>query len=186
MKFENYKNMIERPYYVTCDTECCPCDNEHEKRVSIHKPNSCCSYFVCTHDNTKNELKEFVGEDCIVEMLKYLHKKAEECIEEMENVEVLRMTEENWKTYNAQNHCHICKEWIRKDQRKVRDHCHITGDFRGAAHDKCNIQYFSNRFLPVIFHNLKGYDGHLIIRKAREMMDALGIEKKKISNTKLE
>jgi hypothetical protein len=75
------------------------------------------------------------------------------------------------------NHCHICKECITKDQKKVRDHCHITGKFRGAAHAKCNINYFANRFLPVIFHNLKGYDGHLIIRKAKEMMDEMGIER---------
>ena len=49
---------------------------------------------------------------------------------------------------------------------KVRDHCHRAGNYRGAAHSKCNINYFNNRYLPVVFHNLRGYDSHLIIKKA--------------------
>ena len=58
-------------------------------------------------------------------------------------------------------------EPFRKDDIKVRDHDHATGKkYRGAAHCKCNIKYFSNRYVPVVFHNLKGYDGHQIIREA--------------------
>ena len=48
----------------------------------------------------------------------------------------------------------------------MRGHDHLTGKYRGAAHRKCNIDYFSNRYVPVVFHNLRGYDGHLIIKNA--------------------
>ena len=61
------------------------------------------------------------------------------------------------------DHCHICKEIIGNG--KVRDHCHLTGKYRGAAHNKCNIKYQIPEFFPVIFHNLSGYDSHLFIKK---------------------
>ena len=48
---------------------------------------------------------------------------------------------------------------------KVRDHCHVTGKFRGAAHNKCNINLRLPKKLPIIFHNLQGYDGHIIFKE---------------------
>ena len=48
------------------------------------------------------------------------------------------------------------------DDEKVRDHCHITSKFRGAAHWSCNINFHLTKRIPVIFHNLKGYNSHLI------------------------
>ena len=54
------------------------------------------------------------------------------------------------------------KKLIDNDDQKVRDHCHITGKFRGAAHWSCNINFQLTKKIPVIFHNLKGYDSHLI------------------------
>ena len=46
--------------------------------------------------------------------------------------------------------------------KKVRDHCHITSKLREAAHWNCNIKFQLTKKIPVIFHNLKGYDNHLI------------------------
>ena len=51
--------------------------------------------------------------------------------------------------------CHICKKKFSEDDVKVQDHDHRTGAFRGAAHQQCNINYYSNRYLPVVFHKLK-------------------------------
>ena len=48
------------------------------------------------------------------------------------------------------------KKLIDNDEEKVRDHCHVTGKFRGAAHWDCNINFQSTKKVPVIFHNLRG------------------------------
>jgi len=72
-------------------------------------------------------------------------------------------TEMDEAIYNISNECHICEEIIEDKKDKVRDHCHITGLFRGAAHNSCNLNYKYSDKIPVFFHNLRGYDGHLIL-----------------------
>jgi hypothetical protein len=69
------------------------------------------------------------------------------------------------KLFNESDVCHICNTEL--DEDKVRDHCHITGKFRGAAHNECNINYKIPKFIPVYFHNLSNYDSHLLIKKLR-------------------
>ena len=73
------------------------------------------------------------------------------------------MTNEDEEIYNNSQICWICKEELNTD--KVRDHCHVTGKFRGAAHNKCNLKLRIPRKLPIIFHNLQGYDGHIVFKE---------------------
>ena len=73
------------------------------------------------------------------------------------------MTEEEEEYLLQQtNTCWICKKLINNDDEKVRDHCHVTSKFRGAAHWYCNINFQLTKKVPVIFQNLKSYDSHLI------------------------
>ena len=58
----------------------------------------------------------------------------------------------------------FCEEKI--EEGKVADHCHLTGKFRGAAHELCNLQARVPKFTPVFMHNLDGYDSHLFIKNA--------------------
>ena len=73
----------------------------------------------------------------------------------------LIMSEEEEHLFQQSNSCWICKKLIDNDEEKVRDHCHVTGKFRGAAHWNCNINLQLTKKVPVIFHNLRGYDNHL-------------------------
>ena len=68
------------------------------------------------------------------------------------------MTSEDEEIYNNSHTCWICKQELNMD--KGRDYCHVTGRFRGAAHNKCNNNLKLPRKLPIIFHNLQGYDSH--------------------------
>ena len=82
------------------------------------------------------------------------------------------MSSEENKSYKEQEACHICKEKFCMDKddenyqnkRKVKDHCHYTGKFRGAAHSKCNLNYKVPKDIPMIIHNA-GYDTHFIINQ---------------------
>ena len=74
----------------------------------------------------------------------------------------LVLTEEEEHLFQQSNSCWICKKLIDNEDEKVRYHCHIPGKFRGSAHWDCNINLQLTKKIPVIFHNLKGYDGHLI------------------------
>ena len=67
--------------------------------------------------------------------------------------------------------CYICNGDFTPANYKVRDHDHRAGRYRGAAHNRCNILHYSNRYLPIFFHNLKGYDSHLILRAAVDIVD---------------
>jgi hypothetical protein len=80
-------------------------------------------------------------------------------------------------------HCYICEQkLIRREDcandldytcfethglNPVRDHCHITGKYRGAAHSKCNLQHQVPDFYPVVIHNLAGFDAHLFIKELK-------------------
>ena len=55
--------------------------------------------------------------------------------------------------------------------RKVRDHCHYTSKYRGAAHDICNLRYIIPKEIPVVFHNGSTYDYHFIIKELAEEFD---------------
>jgi len=58
-----------------------------------------------------------------------------------------------------------------KAMAKVRDHCHLSGKFRGAAHAACNSKYKIPQFIPVIFHKLSRYDSHLFIKQLGKIFD---------------
>ena len=64
--------------------------------------------------------------------------------------------------------CWISQKEFGEREKKVRDHCHFTGKYRGAAHNKCNLQFKKPKFTPVIFHNLSGYDAHLCEKSWKE------------------
>ena len=60
---------------------------------------------------------------------------------------------------------------------KVRDHCHLTGAYRGACHSICNLNKINNKDIkiPVFFHNLKNYDAHLIIANAHSLNKQISV-----------
>ena len=87
---------------------------------------------------------------------------------------MIPVTDHKTKSYEKQKVCHICKKEFSTDKNdkntfkiypKVRDHCHYTGKFRGAAHSIWNLKYNTQKEIPVIIHNGFAYDVHFIIKQ---------------------
>ena len=77
----------------------------------------------------------------------------------------LVMTKEDNEDFENFTKCWICDNDYVDGDVKVRDHCHITGKYRGSAHRDCNIDVKLNHKSSVVFHNLKNYDLHLIMQE---------------------
>ena len=83
------------------------------------------------------------------------------------------------KSYEKQKNCYICKKGFSTDDdndnkkyHKIRDHCHYTEKYRGAAHSVSTLRYKTPKEIPVTFHNGSTYDYHFIIKKlAKEFED---------------
>ena len=71
--------------------------------------------------------------------------------------------------------CHICFKPFKEGNRKVRDHCHYSGIYRGVAHSLCNPQYKIPSYILVAFHNLSGYDAYMFIKELANYGSRMGV-----------
>ena len=78
------------------------------------------------------------------------------------------MSVEDERRFQSSNECWICKKLLTDEDKKVRDHDHITGKYRASAQSNCNINLKFTKKVPVIFHNLRGYDSHLLMQEIDE------------------
>ena len=94
-----------------------------------------------------------------------------------EEKEMIPLTNKEIKSYEKQKVCYICEKKFCDDKNKkseyelyhkIRDHCHDTGKFRGAAHSGCNLRYKVPKEIPIVFHNGSAYDYHFVIKKLAE------------------
>ena len=77
----------------------------------------------------------------------------------------LSMSAEEEERFQLSNICWIRNKLSDVSDNKVRDYCHVTGTYRGAAHWSCNVNFKMTKKVPVIFHNLEDYDSHLIFKE---------------------
>ena len=99
-----------------------------------------------------------------------LEKALKQIYEILRKVSPIKMTSEEHKEYNNATKCYACEREFdkSKDEKKSRYHDHITGRYRGAACNDCNMRMQQQSFVPILFHNLEIYDSHLFITKHRQ------------------
>lgn len=191
VKFKNFSNKEEVPFVVYADFESLlvKVDNDANK-LHEHKPLSVGYYFKCRYDDSKSYYRYHVGEDSanwLMQELKIIAENVEKIMDEIKDLEPL--TPEQEKQFRNARNCHICELPFEDGDERVLDHSHLTGKARGFAHNSCNLNYKDSRTIPVIFHNLTGYDGHFLINEVANcfegQVDLIPLTKEKyISFTK--
>ena len=90
--------------------------------------------------------------------------------------EMFPLTGQEWKSFREAEVCWLCRKGFEGGNlTKVRDHCHFSGEFRGAAHASCNLKFKRPKFTPVFFHNLQNYDAHLFVRALGTLEEVLNV-----------
>ena len=90
----------------------------------------------------------------------------------LRKVEPMKLSPQDEQDFQNATTCHICEKPLGDD--KVRDHCHITPgcNFRGAAHNACNLNYKYGMYIPVVFHGLRNYDSHILMSGVAKLQGA--------------
>ena len=168
IEFENYLKQLPFPFKIYVDFECNLREVEiyEDSCTKIYYDHVPCSYVykvVCIDDKFSKPIVVYRGKNAAYKFIKAIfqeHKHCKKIMKEHFNKNLV-MTEEEEHLFQQSNNCWICKKFIDNNDEKVRDRCHITNKFRGAAHWKCSINFQLTKKIFLIFHNLKGCDSNL-------------------------
>ena len=204
IKFDKHAKKLKVPFVIYADFESYTervterlqqshnTDNtqSYTEKYQKHTPSGFCYYIVYRGGIYKNPAV-YAGPNVAEKFCKQLEMETRDIYDKYFKNEVsMKITRAELNEWKRTNVCHICEEDICDDVTpKVKDHCHLTGEYRGAAHQECNLKYKEPSFIPVIFHNLSGYDAHLFIKQlgavsSGEINCIANTEEKYISFTK--
>lgn len=199
LKFEETEKKMIHPFVVYADFECLlktydtclPYTNDYsrndseqttvEKSFSVrthrHEPYSFGYYIKCSYDESLSKYVTYRGPNCAEIFVKRLEDDVRNIYQNhLKHVVPMKpLTKEQELLFSNATHCYICERQFKDNELKVKDHNHCTGDFNGAAHSICNLNYKLPKFIPVFFHNLSGYDSHLFIKQLANEGCSLGV-----------
>ncbi|KAL7291745.1 hypothetical protein TKK_0014531 [Trichogramma kaykai] len=172
--FKNHKHKLKIPYVIYADFETVlkPC-TDSSNITHRHEAFSIGYYLKCSFDESQSVYRSyrmtredqmspatwFVRElSSIAERLETIYKTPKKMI----------ITEEQQEEFEKATICCICNKFMNRNHETnypVRDHDHFSRLYRGASHNKCNMQYVDSRTIPIVFHNLSNYDAHIFIEE---------------------
>ena len=159
LKFNNFHKQLPVPFVIYANFEaimekvqCCKQSDEMEKEkekrsyteaYQTHEDCGCGYKVICCYDDKYSKpIQTYQGKNSIYKFMEKILKKVEYCkvvIKKMFN-KPLVMTEDNEMCFKLMDKCYICGEKYTDKDVCIRDHCHITGKFRGSAHQECNLK----------------------------------------------
>ena len=183
--FKSHQKQLPVPFAIYADFEsvtekisdCQPSDRKsYTEKYQKYTACSFCYKVVCCYGKEySGDAVIYRGEDCISVFMKSMFQEVKNCQEAIKNHfnKPLKMSAGDERNFKKATHCWICNKKYKLADEPVRDHCHITGKYRGSAHKACNLKLQISAAkikIPVIFHNLRGYDSHFIINQLGELI----------------
>ena len=175
--FKNTKRQLPMPFVIYADFECYTQkinESQHGNTTKYqrHVPSGFSYMIVSTAPQHTQEPVVYRGEKVVETFLDRLLEEHYSINTILSHVQPMVLSPEEEAQHQRATDCFICGEPFGAE-RPVRDHDHLTGKYRGPAHSECNLLFKYQRFnnnrknpvyvVPVVFHNLRGYDGHLLI-----------------------
>ena len=180
LHFQNYHKQMPAPFVIYADFEAitekvqgCQPSGTKSYTDKCQKHNAC-SYgykVVCCYNDTYSKpVQVYRGEDSINKFMQQILSEMQYCqrIISTKFKKPLNMANEEEQMFKTAIECHICRQQYKQTDIRVRDHCHVTGQYKGSAHQDFNLKLWINpkEFkIPVIFHNFRGYDSHFIMQE---------------------
>ena len=186
LKFNNFHKQLPVPFVIYADFEAitkkvqgCKQSEEMDKRsyTEAYQTHEDCGYgykVVCCYKKKYSKpIQTYRVENAVYKFMEKMLEEVEYCKAVVKKCfnKPLVMTEDDEQCFRTMDGCHICGEKYTDKDVRVRDHCHITGKFRGSAHQECNLKLRikpEDIKIPVIFHN-RGYDSHFIMQQIGEI-----------------
>ena len=183
VRFKNYSKQIPVPFKIYADFECilkkvdcdiiecnsieCNSNISYTRKNQDHIPCSFTYKVVCTDNKFSKKVVLCRGKNVVNKFIKSIlseYNYRRKVVKKHFSKNLIMSAEEE-ERFQLSNICWICNKLFDVSGTKVRDHCHVTGKYRGTAHWSCKVIFKVTKKVPLIFHNLKGYDSHLIFKE---------------------
>ena len=185
LKFNNFHKQQPVPFVIYADFEAITekisgCKHNDDKSYTeAYQKHTDCGYaykVVCCYDDKYTKpVQIYRGEKAVYKFMEKMLEEVKYCKNTIKTCfnKPLKINEDDEDEFQKAKKCHICDKQYTKTDIRVRDHCHITGNFRGSSHQECNLKLrldADKLKIPVIFHNLRGYDCHFIMQEIGEIV----------------
>ena len=176
IEFKNHFKQLAVPFKIYADFEVVlegvkssdkNNNTSYTEKYQDHIPCSFAYKVVCIYNKFSKPVVRYRWRNAVHKFIEAIFKEYDYCkkiIKKHFNKNLI-MSAEDEKGFQLTSICWLCDKLFDAGDDKVRDHSHMTGKYRGSAHWSCNINLKLAKKAPVIFHNLRGYDSHLITQK---------------------
>ena len=177
-KFRSFRKTVKIPFVIYADLETLlekltdTTSSQTENSILFTEKlqkHIACSYgykVVCCYDKSMSKpFKMYRGLNSVNKFFSDIFEEEKEILDKLKQFRNTSMNlfSEDQINHNNTTNCYVCECSFTIENRKVKDHCHVTGSYRGASCNICNLGMKLTKTIPVIFHNLKGYDSHLLL-----------------------